>query len=618
MTVEHRTIGEIAAIMAQRRVSDTLLLRRMIQIRDRYNGDLVLPFPDVKDDPYMKPPVPNLIAEAIDQQAMRANSMWPSITAPPKDVGSDASNAQADRRRRALYGRWSENQLELKLYRAYRHLVGYGTFTMTVMPSDEDGHAVVELRDPLTAYPELRAQDDVREPLNIGFIFSRSIDWIKKHFPNTAPPLVKYASGRTWDTLWDCVEWIDENDIVIGVLGPRQPAFGTQEARVYGSQVLELARWPNKAGCVPVVSPRRLTLDRVMGQLMSVIETTDLFGRVTALDIMAMERAIFPDLVIISKTGGPPQVYSGDWMDGRTGQPNLLSDAVVQNLESSQGPGGASVMANLQAAIQSTGGALGLDQMSGARSGAQVDSLSALNADPRMQESQSIVARALTVINDHIQAVEKAYAPKAKFFLIPGIRGDFTPVEYVPETDFAFTPTLVSYPYSGLDMAGLNVALVQLQGSHLLSRRSTRAASPMVPDGPQEEDQITVEAIDDSILAGIQARVEQDPSFLPVAAHMRTLVAKGTNLAEALIESMSILQTQQPPPGGESTPGAPGAPGPDGQPGPPQLSPAASAMLTAAGQPPGVPSAVPPPSTGLTNEQRLNRAISSKISAGAV
>lgn len=610
MTVEHLTIGEIAARMQQRRVSDTLLLRRMIQIRDRYNGDLVLPFPDVKDDPYMKPPVPNLIAEAIDSQAQRANSMLPVITAPPKDPGSESSVAGADRRRRALYGRWSDNQLELQLYRAYRHLIGYGTFTMTVMPSDADGHAVIELRDPLTAYPELRAQDEVRQPLNIGFVFSRSIDWIKQHFPNTAPPLVKYASGRTWDTLWDCVEWIDENDIVIGVLGPRQPAYGTQEARIYGSQVFELARWPNKAGCVPVVSPRRLTLDRVMGQLMSVIETTDLFGRVMALDVMAMERAIFPDLVIISKTGGPPQVYSGDWHDGRTGKPNLLSDAIVQNLESSQGPGGAQIMQTLESAIRSTGGALGVDQAAGMRTGAGVDSLAALQADPRMQESQAVVARSLTLLNSHIMAVEKGYGPQQKFFIIPGIMGDTTPVEYTPAKDFDFPHSLVRYPYAGLDLPSLNTALVQLQGTHVLSRKSVRAASPMVPDGPQEENQVAMEAIDDSILAGIQARLEQDPTFLPVAAHVRTLIAAGKPLAQALTEAMTIMQTQQPPPGGETAPGSP-----DAQSG---LTPAATAMLTAAGQAPGNPASVPPPEAGLTNEQKLNRAISSKISAGAV
>lgn len=620
--------GMIISIMRQRRTMDDRLIKGMIAVRDRYNGDVVVPMPDVKNSPAMAPPVPNLVIEALDSLAMRANSTTPRITMPPLDWKSSSSNDHAETRRRSMYGHWHESQLDIKLFRAYRHYAGYGTFSMVTLFDDRTQRAVVELRDPLTSYPELRAPDDIREPKNVGFIFGRSVDWIRSHFPTQSAAFITNAAGKSWDTLWDVVEWIDEFEIVVGIMGPKIPAYGPVDARPYGYTAYELARWPNRAGCVPVVAPRRVTLDRIQGQMTSLLGFNDTFGRATALDFVAMERAIFPDLVVIGQNGAPPQIFSGDWHDGREGKANVLANASVQVLERGPGPMSQQVLAGMERAIRSTGGAPGIDDLAGQRTGAGTNALASLTVDPRMQEAQTVMQRALTMVNTHIMKTELGYAPSQKYTIIPGLRSDMNSVEVQPDRDYDFTENVVDYPYPGLDITQLSVAMIQLQGAELISKKTARSGHPLIDDPMQEETIVTLEQLDLATLNGISQQIEQGtfPGGVPAIAHMRKLVSEGKELYEAVLETTAIAQTGQP------APGTPGAPDPNAPPDPntppgQNLPQAAQQMLAGgAGQPPpGAPPATPLPPGGIgdvppamANSRHLLQAINANVSSSAV
>ena len=614
----------LISIMRQRRMMDSRLIRGMIEVRDRYNGDVIVPMPDVKGTPAMAPPTPNLIIEAIDGLAMRANASMGRITSPPKDSASESSRAIAETKRRALYGHWHHSQLDIKLFRAFRHFVGYGTFAMVTMFDDESQRAVVELRDPLTAYPELRAQDDIREPKNCGFIFPRSVDWIRSHYPQQSAQFLQNAAGRSWDTLWDMVEWIDENEVVVGIMGPKFPAYGAMDARPYGYTAYELSRWPNKAGCVPVICPRRVTLDRIQGQMTSLLGFNDAFGRATALDFVAMERAIFPDLVIIGANGAPPQIFSGEWHDGREGKANVLSNASVQVLERGPGPMSQAVISGMESAIRSTGGAPGIDTFGAARTGAGVNALANLTADPRMQEAQKIMAQGLTVINEHIQKTEVGYAPNQKYWIIPGLRGDMQSVEVLPSRDFAYTENVVDYPFAGLDISQLSVAAVQLQGAGLISKKYARAMHPLIDDGTQEEELTALEQIDTATLGALSMAVQNGTKDPTEIAFIRHLMEQGEPLYAAVIKAAAMVATNAPPPS-EQPPQAqlpPGAAPPAGGPNP-ALSPQAQDVMAAVGSggAPPAPGSAPTvglPAAGLANSRHLLQAINENISPTAV
>ena len=419
------TMEQIIGIMRQRRSMNSLIIQQMVEIRDRYNGDVVLPMVDVKEAPTMDVPTPRLIAMGIDGNARRAASSRPAIYAPALSLSRSRDRKNADTRKRMMYAKWHESQLEMKLYRFYRQYSAYGVGCMVVMPEEKTKSARIELRDPLTAYPELRDPGDIREPLNCGFVYGRSIDWIIQHYPK-AKEFFANSASRNWDTLWDVVEWIDEWEVVIGVMGPRMPAFAPQDARPYGYSGFELARWPNKAGMVPVASPQRITLDRVMGQMSTMIDTVDLHARLVSLEVLAAEKHVFPDMVMISEAGEIAQVTSGEWQDGRSGGINTVQGARgVQYLTSELPPFIPAVAEGLEDSIRQSGGSSALygGDNEGMRTGRGVSTMGSFEVDPAVQEMQRAGGHVLSLVNEACVAVEKGYFPNARrtSFFRPGL-----------------------------------------------------------------------------------------------------------------------------------------------------------------------------------------------------
>ena len=103
------TWDEIRNIVEQRRSDDDHVKSQMIEVKDRYNGDYVIPMPTVEGQPEMEPPVPRLIADGIDHIAMFASSVRPVITSPAIDPIKDRgvrSKEYASIRERAMYAGW--------------------------------------------------------------------------------------------------------------------------------------------------------------------------------------------------------------------------------------------------------------------------------------------------------------------------------------------------------------------------------------------------------------------------------------------------------------------------------------------------------------------------------
>jgi hypothetical protein len=572
---------------------------------------------------------------------MRANSWTPNIFC-PSETHREGDENKALRRRRGLNGAWHENYMEQKLYRAYRHFVGYGTFSFMVMPDDKLQTATIQLRDPLTTYPELIAPDDIRPPINVGYVFGHSSAWIRDRYPEAYLSMMAFAEGRDWDTLWDMVEWIDETDVVIGILGPRMPAYSPQESRPYGYSGYEVARWSNKAGMVPAVTPRRVTLDKILGQVSTLIATTDLFARLTALDIAAAEKAIFPDVAVIGRGAAPPQLISGKWKDGRTGEVNVLTESTVQVLQSAPGPLTGPILDRLEGAIRDTGGIpelYGGQATGGARTGAGMAALGGFAVDPRIAEANSVMGRSLERVNEAYMAVMEGYYPNKKFTFFPGTPGVDETTVITPSEDFAFKANVVSYPFPGSELSQVSVAITQLVGSKLMSRATGRYKHPFIDDAQQEENNIDEEALTDAFQAGVQQQLaggQGDPTQLARAIQ---LMRSGKDMVDAWVQAQAESQAAQQAQGGiggmaggggPQVPGAapggpPGAPGPGAPPGGPAggggLPPAlAQAMQQMGAQGPGGSPApqIPPPSPSMMNIRHLSQALNSSVQPGAV
>lgn len=538
--------------MQQRRSADALLIRGMIEVRDRYNGDVLVLTTDVDGEPRYSAPSPRLIADGIDNGARAAASPRPTIFCPPVTPSSSTSAKRARERTRALYAAWHNTALwDVKLYRSYRHLFGYGTNALLVMPDHDNGRATVEIRDPLSAYPELRNPDDMRPPTNVGFIFGRSREWILAHYPEAQDYMIKgqptSRSGRVWETLWDLVEWIDEDDIVIGILGPRAPVYGAADWRVTGAG-FELRRWKNLAGCVPGAIPRRVTLDRVAGQMASIIPIADILDRLNTLDMIAAERAIFPDMVALGKDGRPPQLISGPWQDGRTGNVNVVSDADVKLLQSTSGPITHPVIDRIEQFARGSGGISPLNagqNPNSLRTGRAIAEMGAYSIDPRVEEMQKVMARALMSVNEGIMEVEKGYFPKRKIVGFTGWGTDQSVVEYSPGDTFESTENVVLYDFPGSDASSTSVIVGQMVGAGLMSKETARRKHPFIEDPEMEGRLSDVEALREALKTSLEQQAAG--GLLPPSdlASIAKLLVGGTSLEDAVNQVHKQAQSRQ-------------------------------------------------------------------------
>ena len=60
------TFDEIVGIIRQRENAQTPVLKKMVEVKERYNGDYVIPLPTLDEEPILPPLTPALISENID------------------------------------------------------------------------------------------------------------------------------------------------------------------------------------------------------------------------------------------------------------------------------------------------------------------------------------------------------------------------------------------------------------------------------------------------------------------------------------------------------------------------------------------------------------------------
>lgn len=556
--------GEIVDAMTQRRSQRHPLLTEMLRVREQYNGDVVVIRPDVKGSPVLKPPSPALVADSIDNIAMRAGQTRPIIGVPALDDSKVKSRDRAALRRRSYYAHWHTSALEILLRRAYRHYGGYGTCALVVVPDHEREMASIEMRDPLSAYPDFRHPDDVREPRNVGFVYGRSVSWIRKHWSARQTNITRYLPDSVAGSdVYDCVEWIDEDAVVLGILGPRQSSRYGDERNNYRTLSetfggMELTRWPNRAGMVPVAMPNRLTLDRIMGQVTSVLNSVETLDMLQTLDYLAAEKAIFPDFVILGRDGREPQLVSGAWNDGRTGKPNIVIDGEVKILQSSPGPLTQPVIDRQERVVRMHTGLVpqsGGETPGALRTGRAIDAVGGFAVDPRVQEAQESMSRALMIVNQAVGETELGYWPGKKYQLFSGWPGDPGHVSYVPQDIYESRENVVSYSFPGTDISEASVVVSQLVGTRLMSKHTGRSKHPFIEDAEHEGKRVDEETLTEALMTGMLARAQSGELVeIDLAEAIKHLRSNG-DVVEAVLYADKIARERQ------ATVAPPAAPG---------------------------------------------------------
>lgn len=565
------TIERVADEMARRRAAQSPLIERMIEVRDRYSGDVIVPAPSVDDDIPLSSLAPLLIADAVDNQARYATQARPTISVPALDASSSRSTDYASRRRKAVGAVWDHSWMDLVMGRMYRHLAGYATSALLVELDHTTRMPRVTTRDPLSTYPEPKAAEDLSLPANVGFVTAKSLEWLHANFPETRKKLERpsgWPSSPTGDgELWDVVEWLDADQVLYGVLGPRD-AYRSWTADPT-RWCLELTRVPNVIGVCPAVVPKLVTMDRIVSQLANLIGHADMVALLTYLDIRATEKSIYPDRYVIGKQGANPRIVSGAWEGGETGATNIVIDAeAIGELRGTPDPNNKMTLDRLERNLRVSSGlipATGGETYGALRTGRGIDALMGAALDPRTTELHRIGERYLSAVNEIVLLAYAKRWPRRVYQVSfphePAVV-EFEPAKHVETlrgvTDDMGRPVLmtrarVSYPIPGMDDTNATVVIGQMLAAGLISQSDAMRMHPHVLDPDGSDRQKLVEQFQGLAMAGLGQRAQAGGVPPSDTARMIELAYEGKRLDEIIRivdeEASERQAAAAPPPG---------------------------------------------------------------------
>lgn len=585
---------EIVSWFEERRGNSAQIIEAMREIRDISNGDIVVPLPEM--DQSEKPAVANLVAEGIDQTAMRVASTLPNLFCPavdPRKAEGVRSVAYAEIRRKAILGWWQHSKMRRVHRRKARFLCAYGAAPVMIRPDFEHGVPKWQVRDPLTAFPAPSEYLDDDEPDNVIFAFRKPLSWLMEHYPVEARMLSKGYDPKPQD-LFEILEYNDAEEHVLVAVGrtdsqsqlggfPTQYASGT-------APFVELDRAPNRAGMCLAVSAQRITLDRLCGQFNQLTGMYQTQAKLMALELIAVEKSVFPDLALVPfQQGQTPKLVAGRWIDGREGKVNVLQNGTIEAVNLQPGFKTGEAMDRLERG-QRIGGIApqwGGENPTNIRTGRAAEVNMSAQIDFRIQEYQEQNADSMVAENRRAVAVAKAYFGNQKKSFYISMKNAQGHVDYVPDEHFETSDNEVSYSMPGSDVNSMIVGIGQRVGLNMMSRKTGMWLDPLVDDPEFEHDQVVAEGLEGALLASLQQMASQGaipPS--DVASITQKVLEENKSLTQAVSETQEEAQERQ---SEQVEPGAPEA-----QPGIAQPGTGAES-----------PESVQEPPQGMANLQRL-------------
>ena len=540
-----KTIEEIVAIYASRQQGSDGSKSRMRNLRDYYNGDVIVPLPEINSDEQSA--VANLLAQGLDQTAMRIASTKPDVYCPPVDPHKKRSRDNSSVRRKAIFGWWEYSRMDLQLAKRARQLIGYATTVTQLRFNTKTGCPEWHLRDPLTAYPAtLLGVDDMR-PRDVVFAYERPLGYLRTMYPDVAA-VFESDSGAGDDQPIEMIEYIsDEEQVLIAMRGPvKTGLFGTSTDSD-SNVVVELERVPNILGECPVVCAERINLDDAQGQFDGILGMYQMQARLMALEVIAVQKGVFPDTWLVGRAGETPQIVNP--ADGLTGEVGLVRGGDLRDMQMQPGYMTNPAIDRLERAQRLTAGIppeFGGESTTNIRTGRRGDAVLSAVVDFPVQEAQRIMARSLQEENKLAVNMSKAYAgSKGKSFYVT-TKNAKGRVDYTPNDNFDSTDNVVSYSQAGADINNLVIGGGQRVGMGTMSKQSFMAIDPLVDDPEFEHDTVIAEQLEAALLSSIQQQASQGAIPPADLARFMELVANDQmELAEAVEKVQKEAQERQ-------------------------------------------------------------------------
>lgn len=532
------SVEQIVALLDERKAARNPLMENMRGVRDTYNGDVIIPLPEM--DKQERPAVANLITTGLDQTAMRIASTMPSIFYPPIREGIERSEQLARQRTQANSGWWQANRMPLQMRRRARWFIGYASAPVILRPDTKWGCARWDMRNPLDTYSSTGSDPNELTPDNVIFTYSQTLNWLKTNYPDAYAILSKDPNTKPNDKI-DLAEYNDGEVTVLLAMSTAVKDMWTPSST--GVRHVELSRIQNSTGMCLAVIPSRITLDKPMGQFDSLVGLFNQQAKLTALELIAVERGIFPDTYLISREGQTAAFVTGPH-DGRTGLVNVVKGGEVREMGTNPGVATNSAIDRIERAMRTSGGIpadMTGESQSNVRTGKRGDSIMSSTIDFQIQEAQDVFAASLQEENKRAVAIAKTYfGNERKSFYIStnGFKGN---IDYTANTIFENDNNLVTYSYSGADARGLIVELGQRVGLGTLSKQTSMEIDPMVSNPEQEFDRVTSEVINATILASFQQQGQSGAIPIADMARIANLVKSDK---KTLAQAIELVQKE--------------------------------------------------------------------------
>jgi len=525
-----RSFDEIVQIVLNLQRLQGPTITAMREVLNRYDGEYVIPIPSLSDEPVLPPLTPALIGEAVDSMAMRACSVRPTTTSPAlkqsKDTGK-GSREYAHRREQIIAATYHESKWILGRRRFYRQLAAYHTGSLVVVPNFDKKMPIIQVRDPLMTFIEPKANEELRPPMYAAFISRHSGQELRKRYPQSRQENGGPIPETEVPILWDTVEWYDEDQLVFGLVGPVRDQVNAYIPAGFTTPWMQLSPvFKNRTGMIPVVVPSNVSLGKIASRIGSMIGNVDLQAKMMALDILAQEKAIFPDMYAIGRQSGQPLIVGGRWKDGREGEINMLQDVEsIGMLRNTPDQRTQQLIDRMERNFRiSTGltAATGGENGSNLRTGRALSTMDGIAVDPRIQELHEISEAYMPHLNAVILSMYEAYWPDHKYTAFSGWPGSQGMVEFTPSLHIeGVYDNTVSYAVAGADVTQQTQILGSLLGTGTISRRTFRDKHPWIPNPEAEGQLVDEEHFEEALKTSLLQQLSQGQMPLPVAVMIR-------------------------------------------------------------------------------------------------
>ncbi len=515
------------------------LHQKMKMVQSIYNGTMEIPLPDMEEN--TMPSVPNLLAQGVDQMAGRITSVLPSVNFASMKPGVRSSDRRALTASRTITGWWQEDRLPMKMKQRGRHQIAYGMSPVVIRWNPKDQRPTWQIRHPLETFPSTDVIPGHLSPTDCIFAYRRSVAWLqqKGYGPQLGALTGNYNMPADASIL--LLEYVNKDITHLIATGYKTPdQYAMIDIDVTGMQMrgVTLEYYENNTGdeC-PVVIPMRITLDTAGGQFDNMIGMYYQQSKLMALEVIAVEKGIFPDTYLVSRPGEVGRFLDGPH-DGRTGMVNIIAGGDIREIVSSPGYLTNPTIDRLERNQRVTAGIpaeFGGESSGNIRTGRRGDAVLSAVIDYPVAEAQQTFAYSLEEENEIAIELAKKWAGNEKRTIYVGTGNSARPVTYVPNETFMTSEHVVSYPASGSDLNSLIIGIGQRVGLGIMSKQTAATLDPYIDNPELEHDSIIAEGLEQALMAGIQQQAASGAiPPLVVAKVMKLVQDDRLELAEAL------------------------------------------------------------------------------------